>query len=481
MKRVRLIQVPVSLLFLAVLFYFGSRWFTSLEPPSSIIGTEEHITPQDAKQAAIKKESPFPDRDPWSVYHNKIVDLTIDTFRKAGAPMTPERQADVRAQLAAHHEALRASGEPVPAVPKSLKVIKKVSSSRGKLHEGPQTVEAIMETFDAMHSETSPLAEVDRKYPRAEWVQRCLDRGVVFEDYGDYSGFLSTRHEVIDYENDPNSELKMGMKKYYGLPPDASLEEYTRAAIDGTRRDLIAMREAAEEDSTVSGGFGTPNGFIPMREGVLYVKVDEKNFEANFYGDPISEKEEQALLFEGIAPEGLEVIYLGEDNKPLPPDVKPRFDWANYDVSDEVWGEMAQNMSDADWEAMGIGREIFLEIREARKEAQTTAKPVEQRHAEALESVIQNDVEMAADLEKQLMPKLPTAESIEGQLREGLSQERFDKAQQLIDQYGTEEGLRQLRKTDPEVARQFEGERSGTSQPYRDSERSQDDDVPPTQ
>ncbi len=118
----------------------GNIWFTSLEPLSSIIGTKEHITSQDAKQSVIEKESPFPDRDPWSVYHNKIVDLTIDTFRKAGAPMTPESRADVRAQLAAQHEALRASGEPMPAVPKSLEVIKKVLSSRGKLHEGPQTV-----------------------------------------------------------------------------------------------------------------------------------------------------------------------------------------------------------------------------------------------------------------------------------------------------------------------------------------------------
>ena len=45
-------------------------------------------------------------------------------------------------------------------------------------------------------------------------------------------------------------------------------------------------------------------------------------------------------------------------------------------------------------------------------------------------------------------------------LTEGLSPERFDKAQQLIDQYGTEEGLHRLQKMDPEAARQFERERS---------------------
>jgi hypothetical protein len=58
-----------------------------------------------------------------------------------------------------------------------------------------------------------------------------------------------------------------------------------------------------------------------------------------------------------------------------------------------------------------------------------------------------------ADLEKLLTP-----EGIEAELSEGVSPERFNKAQQLIDQYGTEEGLRRLRESDSEAARQFERE-----------------------
>ena len=45
---------------------------------------------------------------------------------------------------------------------------------------------------------------------------------------------------------------------------------------------------------------------------------------------------------------------------------------------------------------------------------------------------------------------------------EPLSPERFEKAQQLIDQYGSEEGLRRFREMDPEAARQFEQERRPT-------------------
>ena len=44
--------------------------------------------------------------------------------------------------------------------------------------------------------------------------------------------------------------------------------------------------------------------------------------------------------------------------------------------------------------------------------------------------------------------------------QERVSPERFDKAQQLIDQYGTEEGLRRFREMDPEAARQYEFDQS---------------------
>ena len=59
------------------------------------------------------------------------------------------------------------------------------------------------------------------------------------------------------------------------------------------------------------------------------------------------------------------------------------------------------------------------------------------------------------DIEKQLTPQ-----GIGSELIEGLSTNPADRAQKLIDQYGTEEGLRRLREVDPEAARQFEREHS---------------------
>lgn len=53
----------------------------------------------------------------------------------------------------------------------------------------------------------------------------------------------------------------------------------------------------------------------------------------------------------------------------------------------------------------------------------------------------------------QKMPASSTAS------HEELSRETFDKEQQLLDQYGMEEGLRRLREMDPEAAQRFEQER----------------------
>ena len=67
-----------------------------------------------------------------------------------------------------------------------------------------------------------------------------------------------------------------------------------------------------------------------------------------------------------------------------------------------------------------------------------------------------------AETEKQLTPQ-----EIETKLSGGISTDPVDTAQQLIDQYGTEEGLRRLREMDPEAARRFELERRNP--PARDT------------
>ena len=51
---------------------------------------------------------------------------------------------------------------------------------------------------------------------------------------------------------------------------------------------------------------------------------------------------------------------------------------------------------------------------------------------------------------------LPTLEGLESSLKEQFSSERFERAMFTLERYGPEEGLRRLRESDPEVAKQVE-------------------------
>lgn len=50
-------------------------------------------------------------------------------------------------------------------------------------------------------------------------------------------------------------------------------------------------------------------------------------------------------------------------------------------------------------------------------------------------------------------PELPSEENFETALREHFSPERFRRAIQTLNQYGPKEGIRRLKKSDPEVAK----------------------------
>ena len=72
-------------------------------------------------------------------------------------------------------------------------------------------------------------------------------------------------------------------------------------------------------------------------------------------------------------------------------------------------------------------------------------------------------------------PALAAAKVVEADGWEGLSSEQRKQAKQLFDQYGTEEGLRRLRASDPDAAERFDRDA-----PKRDgySDESPPDDVP---
>ena len=78
--------------------------------------------------------------------------------------------------------------------------------------------------------------------------------------------------------------------------------------------------------------------------------------------------------------------------------------------------------------------------------------PCVERMASLLEMIEQEwEGDLMAFLEQPVTPSETAAHS-----RAGLSPAQREKAKQLFNQYGSEEGLRHLRETDPDAARQYE-------------------------
>ena len=75
--------------------------------------------------------------------------------------------------------------------------------------------------------------EIDARYPRAEWLQMLLDRGIIVENFGDYSRYLLKRHTLALLEDNPN----LRQLDLYDIPPANDWETYKAAYIDKLVKD----------------------------------------------------------------------------------------------------------------------------------------------------------------------------------------------------------------------------------------------------
>ena len=128
-----------------------------------------------------------------------------------------------------------------------------------KVYTGLQTVEALMSTFDTEfdrsitkvtvgiidgRSSSLTINEIDKRYPRTQWLQLILDNGLTIENFIHYASCLSKRHILAFLEDNPDFQ-KM---KFFGIPPNQNgWEEYKMAVV----RHFIAtekeVREQAEQ------------------------------------------------------------------------------------------------------------------------------------------------------------------------------------------------------------------------------------------
>ena len=122
-------------------------------------------------------------------------------------------------------------------------------------YTGPQNAQELMNALDtnynAGHSKTevsishtvdgtkitysSKLTEneIDARYPRAEWLQTLLDKGIAIENFGDYSRYLLKRHTLVLLEDNPDLR-QLGI---YDIPPMDDWKSHKSAYINKLVKD----------------------------------------------------------------------------------------------------------------------------------------------------------------------------------------------------------------------------------------------------
>lgn len=120
-----------------------------------------------------------------------------------------------------------------------------------KKYSGPQNAQEIMNALDSdyntgllkaevsvfrkvgekkitTHSSNLTMREIDARYPRVEWLQLLLDRGITIENFHNYSVHLLKRHTLAFLEDNPD----LRQLEILDMPPTDDWETYKAAYID---------------------------------------------------------------------------------------------------------------------------------------------------------------------------------------------------------------------------------------------------------
>ena len=404
--------------------------------------------------------------DIWRVWVDKQVELQTAAFLESVEKETPYYLASIESQVDEIKLELREAFERKAeefkqgaTEPPSIKVydFSELGFSENQeemeplKHEGPQTVQALLSSFEEM----LVYPEIDGKYPQSEWLEMLLGRGVVIEDFTDYSAYLSARQTLVYFENNPD----FWQSGETGISPTEDWETFKASFIDRHIWQYEHLKAAKASDPEVTGGFFVGAGqrtFLPFKPGRVYVSRFEGG--AFFHGESLTAKQEFELLCKGIHPRGYDIIYLDENDAVLS-EAPPPMTREDFKKMDKVRPE-EQNPSVVPMHAYPRQLDDFADTfsessQLTAAETEATRSQKEKRRIEFLEKLTKSNAERER-LSPSELQKLPMDNPIEGAFSKLLDAQRFEKAFATLQKYGVKEGMERLRKTDQAVAAELE-------------------------
>ena len=93
------------------------------------------------------------------------------------------------------------------------------------------------------YSSDLTISEIDTRYPRAEWLQLLLDKGITIDDSLEYASLLSKRYTLALWEDNP----VLQQSGLLDIPPTDDWETYRAAYIDKLVNDHTKIQSSAEQ------------------------------------------------------------------------------------------------------------------------------------------------------------------------------------------------------------------------------------------
>ena len=440
-----------------------------------------HPLASEEKREAFLKNTPVETWDDW--IDGRVEDM-VGTLVEHGGLKTPEEiaayKADYRPKLELMVAPYKAAKLPPSTPLKEPLPWEELHPNGGKPvivqptpYEGPQTTEALMATYDAGYVELFPKTlNYDQHYPRDEWLQRILDKGIVIENATDYDYYMKSRFYLIEAGGNPDT-WKSGR---YGVPPVDSLGAYEDAFIERKRWERQVYKDFRAANPNTAGTIffpeNQPNKYLPVTGKMAYVYRDGPL--TKMWGTSLTKEQHNALHYQGVHPEGIEIVYVDEDynlltKKPEPYDPEKDgivvSEGISFPEDMEHFSETTPNIDQMSDGVFPGDPENYRENNEAERDsdpaaaaqaAQAEFEKFKQQLRQFEEFANMTDTELTAEIEKHFMPQIPTAERLESEIAEQFNAQRISKAMETLNRYGPEEGIRRLKETDPAVAEQVE-------------------------
>ena len=226
----------------------------------------------------------IPSTTDWETYRAAYIGREINRIQKRLEKGQQAPVLSIDEIIKEHHRYLGKDdvpGELFRSLQDFPKEIPSVEFKKKHIIVVPQTVKALRDAYDEKYNERYAITSgsvsytpdngitfkynvpllmsaVDAKYPRSEWLQMLLDKGITIDNFEEYWTYLSKRDELVALEKQP----EVWSSGLFGISPTEDWETYKDAYL----KQMLKKFDSGKQDIIYFGKVGAEEAIKRSRE-----------------------------------------------------------------------------------------------------------------------------------------------------------------------------------------------------------------------